>query len=544
MQLILISMLVIAQRLRNESSDGKMLGRVFEGQASALDTFLAIALAVLFFAFLFIVRSYSRGLGKSPRELFLVLLVKFVEYSAFGLGILTFALYLSHDVGLTDIGAGSYVGTWMVIVSALIILVGAVCDVVGIRQTLLIGGIALLIGRFSLPALENPLLVSILGFLPLAFGVAITGPVLLVAIKRFTTVSGAALAFGLYYTLMNLGFATGGWIFDFVRGVYGDYSLIAELPLIGGVSVYQFLIAIAFVITLPEIIIILLMRDNVEMTESGIRVFSRQASRAKTTLSQLKTKVAIVIMETGQMLYLVTKEKRFWKFISALAIVTFIRIVSIHFLITFPTYGIRLFGDGAQVGNLYAILNPLIIVFLTPVFAALTSRVSSYRMLLWGCTISALSVWIATLSPDLFRPIINTGFGEFVFDRWLELPQTQWEPYYLALIIFIAVFSIGEAIWAPRLMQFTAEIAPSDKEGSYIALSYLPLFLGQFLAGPMSGLLLSTYLPAEISTGYPDHHMVWVWIGLVGAITPLGMLIFGRIFRRAENDLKGDLNSA
>ncbi len=53
----------------------------------------------------------------------------------------------------------------------------------------------------------------------------------------------------------------------------------------------------------------------------------------------------------------------------------------------------------------------------------------------------------------------------------------------------------------------------------------------------MSGLLLANYGPEGSVNGYPDHYMVWVWIGLVSVLTPLGMLMFGRLFRRAEDDL-------
>ena len=224
-------------------------------------------------------------------------------------------------------------------------------------------------------------------------------------------------------------------------------------------------------------------------------------------------------------------------FISALAIVTFIRIVSLHFLLTFPTYGIRLFGDGAQVGNLYAVLNPIVIVFLTPLFSVLTSRASSYSMLLLGCSVSASSIWIAAAPPELLLPLMETSFSLIVFDRWLDIPRSSWDPFYLSLVMFIFFFSVGEAIWAPRLMQFTAEIAPPEKEGSYIALSYLPLFLGQFLAGPMSGILLATDLPSGSAEGYPFHYMVWVWIGLIGLLTPVGMIIFRKNFKRAENEI-------
>ena len=200
-----------------------MLNKFLGTESDRLDAFLVVAAALLVFCFVGILRSYFLGLKGCPRELFLVLLVKFIEYGAFGLGMLTFALYLNHDVGLTDVGAGTYVGIWMVMISGLIMVVGAVCDVIGIRQTLLIGCVGLIVGRITLPIFEDTILISLLGFLPLAFGVAISGPVLLVALKRYTAASGAALAFGLYYTLLNLGFAAGGWIFDHFRGVYGDY---------------------------------------------------------------------------------------------------------------------------------------------------------------------------------------------------------------------------------------------------------------------------------------------------------------------------------
>ena len=203
-----------------------------------LDLLLVVAAAILLAGFVAIVRSYSRGLGDSPRELFLVLLGKFIEYSAFAACMLSFVLFLNFDVGLSDVAAGSYVGLWMVLISALMVLVGAVCDVVGIKRTLLIGVVALLIGRISLVLTDDVWLVSLMGFVPLALGVAIAGPVLLVAVKRFTTEAGATLAFGLYVTLLNLGFAVGGWIFDYVRGIYGDYSIVTTLPLAGDWSVY------------------------------------------------------------------------------------------------------------------------------------------------------------------------------------------------------------------------------------------------------------------------------------------------------------------
>ena len=122
------------------------------------------------------------------------------------------------------------------------------------------------------------------------------------------------------------------------------------------------------------------------------------------------------------------------------------------------------------------------------------------------------------MPPEIFEPLMDSGFGLLILDRWLDILGSSRDPFYFCAVIFIALFSIGGAIWGPRLMQFTARIAPPNKKGSYIALSYLPLFLDQFLAGPMSEFLLATYLPSGSEDNYSLYYMVWVWIGAVGAI--------------------------
>ena len=84
-------------------------------------------------------------------------------------------------------------------------------------------------------------------------------------------------------------------------------------------------------------------------------------------------------------------------------------------------------------------------------------------------------------------------------------------------------------------MQFTAEIAPDGREGSYIALSYLPYFGAKLIAGPMSGWLVATYTPEGAST-YPNHYWVCIWIGATAVLSPIGLVAFRKLFHRAEKD--------
>ena len=61
----------------------------------------------------------------------------------------------------------------------------------------------------------------------------------------------------------------------------------------------------------------------------------------------------------------------------------------------------------------------------------------------------------------------------------------------------------------------------------------------------MSGALLSAYTPATevvneagvktLQVGDISHHyMIWIWVGAVAVISPLGMILFGRFLRGKE----------
>ena len=50
----------------------------------------------------------------------------------------------------------------------------------------------------------------------------------------------------------------------------------------------------------------------------------------------------------------------------------------------------------------------------------------------------------------------------------------------------------------------------------------------------MSGWLISTYTP-DGAPSYPDHYMVWIWIGSTAILTPLGMLFFKNLYKNAED---------
>ena len=58
-----------------------------------------------------------------------------------------------------------------------------------------------------------------------------------------------------------------------------------------------------------------------------------------------------------------------------------------------------------------------------------------------------------------------------------------------------------------------------------MALSILPFFIAKLFVGMLSGFLLATYCP---ETGPHDCRKMWLIIGAMALITPIGLITFRR----------------
>ena len=218
------------------------------------------------------------------------------------------------------------------------------------------------------------------------------------------------------------------------------------------------------------------------------------------------------------------QDRPFWIYMAMLGILVFVRLTFYIFHTMFPVYAIRVFGDDFPVSSIFGSLNPAMIIFLVPLVSTLTVNVRSYTMLMVGTVVSAVSVFLCFMPESMALYIGDTWLGTWIFDYWLEAPVGNQDPFLISLVVFIIVFTVGEAIWSPRLMQFSAEIAPRGKEGAYMSLAVLPYFLGKIAATVMADIMTAQYFNADM-VEYPEHHMAWFWIAGMALISPIGMII-------------------
>ncbi|MFH1843762.1 MAG: MFS transporter [bacterium] len=164
-----------------------------------------------------------------------------------------------------------------------------------------------------------------------------------------------------------------------------------------------------------------------------------------------------------------------------------------HNWLTIPYYIDRAFG-GTSVGDnfeFFSNLNPILIFFLAPMVAALTTRAKVYPMMIWGTLVMGAPAFLLALTPS---------------------------PTFL--LTYIVLMSIGEAMWQPRFLQWVAEIAPEGQTGAYMGIGQFPWFLTKVVTGAYSGYFLSQYCPA---VGPQNTQFMWLIYAFIAMITPVAL---------------------
>jgi hypothetical protein len=197
----------------------------------------------------------------------------------------------------------------------------------------------------------------------------------------------------------------------------------------------------------------------------------------------------------------------FRRFLLVCLITLNVRMIFRHLDATLPKYMVREFGPDVAKGTIYSI-NPAIIIILVPIVTAMTSHVEPLVMIHYGTYVSAASVFILALSTSIW-----------------------------ACIVFVTLLSIGEAIWSPRLYDYTVSVCPEGREGTFMALSSAPLFLAKLPVGFLSGILLQRYCPLTLDDGEERHSQtMWLIIGLLTASSPIFMTCCWNYISKKESD--------
>ncbi len=473
------------------------------------------------------------GMLQAPRELWIVYLLKLVAVAGYGVLNSTLVLWLSADFGWSDERAAAVVLAWSLSMTVGTVLVGSLTDALGLKRTFFIGVVLCVLARATMVFAETPVIAIGAGLVPLALGEAMATPVLVAAVRRYSSTSQRSFAFSLFYAMMNVGFLVAGFSFDWVREGLGEAGRLS-LPLVGAeIGTYRALLLLSLGIEVLLLPLVWFLREGVEATDEGVVVAPAQPAAAQATSGgPLGSAWAVVrksARDTAALFSSLVRQDGFWRLIAFLLMIAFLKLIFMQMYYVYPKFGIRELGPGAPVGRLWAI-NSILIIALVPVVGLLTSKYSAYRMVVVGGIVSAASVFVMALPVEWFQGLADGWFGRFVAHSYLGL-EGPVHPYYPMIALFVVGLSIGEALYSPRVYEYAAAIAPKGQETSYAALSYIPFLLAKLLIGAFSGLLLSRYCPAE---GPRDSGTMWLFVALTASIAPVGLVVLARRIRVKE----------
>jgi MFS family permease len=411
-------------------------------------------------------------------------------------------LYLTDNVGFSDLDSGVWVGIFTLYITAFVLGVGSICDTIGIKKSFLIGLSFLILARLTFgfapiflkgEMLQYAIMVMIFA---LAFGTAFMSPVLTASLRRFTTKENRGTGFNVYYLIMNVGAILAGFaVTDGLRKLFGEIG--------GNLAIMDFGLVMNI---LAAICVLMVKEDNYADEEDRVVIKDEDRKRP-----------LAIFME-------VWKESAFQKLVVFLLLTIGVRLVFTHQFLVMPKYYTRVLQSDFELGLANSI-NPFIIVFGLILLIPIASKFDTFKIILAGMTISAFSLLVMCL------PI-----------QWtMMIPGIHNLDQAYRFIIFaqILLFAFGELLFSPRFTQYTSMMAPKDKVASYMSLAVLPMFIAKPINGFVSGALVSSYsydgIRAKIESGNISYmnspEFMWFVYFTLALLSPLAIIIMRNFLR-------------
>ncbi len=440
-------------------------------------------------------------MARLPRALWFVIGAFVAEAMAY-FGILTLmSTTLSTDLGWGDEHAGLVVSLFTMTVTLLMLGVGSWAEGFGLRRAIVAALVIGTLGRLAYayaPYLHGAMVVLAVlgGLLVVATGSAILQPVCYSGVKQYTDEKTSSMGYALIYAVMNLGIvgvgALSAWIRPAVQDLKDGHAAGAPGLVVGalshisltGVQAVNWACAGLTGISLLLFMVLMTKRaeaaklrpDTVELAEGAVR-------------PPLRARVKSYFTEGP------FSNARFLFFIFMLLPV---RTLFAHQWLTFPEYILRAYDKGVadRMEWLVNWINPGIIFVGVPLTAALTRKINVYKMMMIGSLVSAVPTFLLCAGPSLGR-----------------------------LITYFVLFSIGEALWSARFLEYASELAPPGRVSQFMGLANVPWLLAKATTGFYSGYMLATYCPAGVPRSELHTGTMWFVYGCIAMLSPIGLFM-------------------
>ncbi len=356
------------------------------------------------------------------------------------------ALYLTQStdtgaLGFTQAQKGDMMGTVTAILYFLPLLTGALADRFGYKRMLIIAFVILSSSYYLMGSVKT--YTAVYGaFLLVALGAAIFKPIVSATVAKTTDETTSSIGFGIFYMIVNIGGFVGPVFSSKLRHIYGW--------------------KIVFIMAASAILVNILLAlffykepDRRKNTDSFWHSISKSVKNIITALADMKLTVFLIIM-IG-----------FWTMFNQL-------------FYTLPNF-IDQWVDTRMIYQWLAGISPDI----ASAVGTKAGTIAPEMMVNLDAGFIILFQIIISSLVMRMKPVNAIISGIMVVSVGIGLSFATNNGFYVILGIFI--FAIGEMASSPKFTEYIGRIAPKGKEALYMGTSFLPVAVGNKLAGYFSG---------------------------------------------------------
>jgi MFS family permease len=434
-------------------------------------------------------------LRETGREYWGIQIINFLDCTFYFAMLTIVTLFLSHDLGMSDVRAGYTVAVFTSAVTLLLTFSGAMTDWLGIKRSLRVslGGSLVLRALIVLVGVTPSLphrgwIAAVLLVLTAPFMAAIQ-TIFQAATQRYTTQKARSAGFNLWYLFMNIGAATGGAAVDIVR----LWLKISNVHI--------------FTMGVITAVLCVVFAESMVHREEQLRG-ADEAPAPAVEKQEKRTPWRIFVS--------VITERAFFRLVVLIALILGVRAVYTYLYLLMPKYWERTIGPDAAIGQLN-VINPIGIVVGIILFIPLANKFKVYNLLVYGAMVSAFALfpmalaWQIYVGPtDLVHRCLAGllgPIGRLFHSTTIANADFWWafngsgivNAHYAMAILCMVIVTVGEVLWSPKLNEYTAAIAPIGQEGTYLGLSMIPWFLAKTLVSAFSGHMLARWSPEKVA---------------------------------------------
>ncbi|MDR3252873.1 MAG: MFS transporter [Tannerella sp.] len=360
-----------------------------------------------------------------------------------------FALFANYLTGSSDLGGleftqsqkGMIMGFGTGILYFLPVLTGAIADRYGYKRVLVIAFIVYASAFALFPQVSSFAAVFAM-YLYLAVGAALFKPIISATIAKTTTEKNSSIGFGIFYMMVNIG------------------AFIGPLITLLFKSRSEMIFYISSGIILLNFILLLFYNEPARGKEVRKEVSLTKTIRA--ILVNMKSIVKDV------------------KFLIFLLIIAGFWTMYQQLFFTLPVF-IHQWVDTSVLYHFFDAHIPFVSANYSPapetLDAEFITNVDAMYIILLQIVVSAIVM--------RWKPLHSMIVGFLVCSVGMSL--TLVSQNVLFTLVAILIFAVGEMAGSPKITEYIGRIAPADKKALYMGYSFIPVFIGNVLAGFISG---------------------------------------------------------